>query len=103
MSDFIPANGATMFRMVASFYADMADCENAEDATWVVNASMKRSRGGRKVSVSLTAENLVTHDLFTYPQDHAMITSVMPDEFWPSFIKDLSAPVALAQPMLAGT
>ena len=87
------SNGATMFRMVASFYADMADCENQEDATWVVNASMKRSRGGRKVSVSLTAENLVTHDLFTYPQDHAMITSVMPDEFWPSFIKDLAAPV----------
>lgn len=78
-----------MFRMVSSFYEDMTACENVEDATWVVNASYSRSRGGRSVRATLTAENLNTHEVLTFPQDHEKISSVMPDEFWPQFVKDL--------------
>jgi len=89
-----------MFRMVSSFYEDMQQCENVEDAHWVVNAAYKRSRGGRNVTATLTAENIVTHELLTFPQDHARISEVMPDEFWPQFIKDLSVPVPEGQPTL---
>ena len=94
------ANGAQIFRMVSSFYEDMQQCENVEDAHWVVNASLKRSRGGRNVSATLTAENIITHELLTYPEDSEKISSVMPEEFWPQFIKDLSVPVPDEQPLL---
>lgn len=94
------SNGAVMFRMISMFREDMQGTENVADAEWIVNASYKRSRGGRKVSASLTAENVTTHELLTFPQDHAKITSVMPDEYWPSFIKDLQVPVPIEQAVL---
>ena len=76
--------------MVSMFREDMAQCDDINDAEWIVNASYKRSRQGRSVTTKLTAENVTTHELLTFPQDHARIISVMPEEFWPQFVKDLT-------------
>ena len=94
------SNGAVIFRMVSSFYEDMQQCENQADAHWVVTASLKRSRGGRIVSATLTAENIITYELLTYPEDSEKISCVMPEEFWPQFIKDLPGAVPEGQPLL---
>ena len=66
----------------------MVDAE-ACDAEWMVHASLRRSRGGRKVTAELKADNMNTGELLTYPQDYDRIIAVMPDEFWPQFVKDL--------------
>lgn len=71
----------------------MAECNEA-DAEFMVHASLRRSRGGRKVSAVLKVDNLVTGELLTFPQDYDRIVAVIPQEFWPQFVLDLQVPVA---------
>ena len=95
-------SGETFFRMVACFRQEgegLAECD-AADAEWMIHASLRRSRGGRKVSAVLTADNLVTGELLTFPQDFDRIVAVLPVEFWPQFVKDLQVPVPFEQPVL---
>jgi len=91
------SNGAVMFRMVSMFREDMAQCDDINNAEWIVNASYKRSRQGKSVTAKLTAENITTHELLTFPQDSDRIITVMPREFWPQFVLDLPGPVASTQ------
>ena len=91
-----------LFRMVLVSHegVEAGDTEGVP-SDWVVSAVYKQSRGGRKVSATLSAENLVTGEVLHFPRDADKIVAVLPQEFWPSFITDLiSSAVPESQGML---
>ena len=86
------SSGDVLFRMVMMCREGAStgrDAGLSHDSEWSVSAMYKRSRGGNKVTATLSAENLMTGEVLTYPKDADKITSVLPTEFWPAFITDL--------------
>lgn len=77
--------GEITFRMVAFFHDELSD------ADWSVNALYRRSRGGT-IRAHLTAENVVTGEQLIYPRDYDKLVAVVPEDYWPAFVKELVPP-----------
>ncbi len=89
-----------LFRMVLVARKGGEYNEDDPGEDWIVNASLQKLRSG-KLRASLTAENALTLEKLTYPLHADKIISILPDEFWPDFIKSLCSDVpAQQQPAL---
>ena len=77
-----------LFRMVLMAH-EGNEYGNSDDAKdWIVNASLQKLRSG-KLRSNLVAEHIQTGTMLTYPQDADKIISILPEEYWPDFIKTL--------------
>ena len=89
------------FRMVLCSHEGVEAGSEDAPTDWVVSAVYKCARNGDNSS-TLTASNMNSLEVLTFPQDSDKIMAVLPQEFWPRFITDLvlSKPCELQDSMI---
>lgn len=76
------------FRMIASFYEESGFKGEPVVTDYMVHATLIRARNARP-TCSFTMTNAVSGEVLTYPADRERMSNVLPDEYWPQFVRDL--------------